>query len=35
MNRSPDTSATGSFVLHTTLSSLASSGGKRASGAAF
>ncbi len=31
MNRSPDGS-TGSFVLHTSLSSLASSGGKRANG---
>jgi hypothetical protein len=35
MNRSPDTSATGGFVLHTALSSLASSGGKRAIGTAF
>lgn len=35
MNRSPDTSATGSFVLHTSLSSLASSGGKRADGTSF
>ncbi|WP_224364473.1 lamin tail domain-containing protein [Hyalangium versicolor] len=35
MNRSPDATATGTFVLHTSLSSLSSSGGKRASGAAF
>jgi endonuclease/exonuclease/phosphatase family metal-dependent hydrolase len=35
MNRSPDTSATGSWVLHNTISSLTSSGGKRASGTAF
>jgi hypothetical protein len=35
MNRSPDTSATGSFVLHTALSSLTSSGGKRADGTSF
>jgi endonuclease/exonuclease/phosphatase family metal-dependent hydrolase len=35
MNRSPDASATGTFVLHTTLSSLASSGGKRVNGTAF
>jgi endonuclease/exonuclease/phosphatase family metal-dependent hydrolase len=35
MNRSPDASRTGSFVLHTTLSSLGSSAGKRASGASF
>ena len=35
MNRSPDTSATGSFVLHTTLSSLSSSPGTRVNGAAF
>lgn len=35
MNRSPDTSATGGFVLHTSLSTLASSGGKRSSGTAF
>ena len=35
MNRSPDASATGSWVLHTTLSSLASSAGKRVSGTAF
>ncbi|MGE6757984.1 lamin tail domain-containing protein [Corallococcus interemptor] len=34
-NRSPDTSSTGSFVLHTGVSSLTSSPGKRASGAAF
>jgi hypothetical protein len=35
MNRSPDTSATGGFVLHTALSSLASSAGKRVNGTAF
>ncbi|HLL52879.1 MAG TPA: lamin tail domain-containing protein, partial [Myxococcaceae bacterium] len=35
MNRSPDTSATGGFVLHTSISSLSSSGGKRANGTAF
>jgi chitodextrinase len=35
MNRSPDASATGTFVLHTTLSSLLSSGGNRVSGTAF
>jgi PKD repeat protein len=35
MNRSPDTSPTGSFVLHTTLSSLQSSIGKRVDGSAF
>jgi endonuclease/exonuclease/phosphatase family metal-dependent hydrolase len=35
MNRSPDASASGSFVLHTTLSALQSSAGVRASGAAF
>ncbi|WP_233262149.1 lamin tail domain-containing protein [Vitiosangium sp. GDMCC 1.1324] len=35
MNRSPDTSATGSFVLHTSVSSLSSSPGTRASGSAF
>jgi len=35
MNRSPDTSATGSFVLHTTLSSLQSSPGTRVNGSAF
>jgi len=34
-NRSPDVSAGASFVLHTTLSSLSSSPGRRASGAAF
>lgn len=34
MNRSPDAS-TGSFVLHTTLSSLQSSAGKRVNGTAF
>lgn len=35
MNRSPDASATGSWVLHTSISSLTSSGGKRANGTAF
>ncbi|HEY0193801.1 MAG TPA: lamin tail domain-containing protein [Kofleriaceae bacterium] len=35
MNRSPDATATGSFVLHTTLSASPSSPGKRATGAAF
>jgi len=35
MNRSPDTSATGGFVLHTTLSTLKSSGGTRINGTAF
>jgi endonuclease/exonuclease/phosphatase family metal-dependent hydrolase len=35
MNRSPDSSATGSWVLHTTISTLQSSGGKRANGTAF
>jgi hypothetical protein len=35
MNRSPDTSATGSFVLHTSMSTLSSSPGKRANGSAF
>lgn len=35
MNRSPDTSATGSFVLHTTLSSLSNSPGTRVNGSAF
>jgi PKD repeat protein len=35
MNRNPDTAPTGSFVLHTTLSSLQSSIGKRANGSAF
>ncbi|WP_224364474.1 lamin tail domain-containing protein [Hyalangium versicolor] len=35
MNRSPDASATGTFVLHTTLSTLSSSGGKRVNGTAF
>ncbi|MFL5352281.1 lamin tail domain-containing protein [Archangium sp.] len=35
MNRSPDTSATGSFVLHTSVSTLGSSPGTRASGSAF
>ncbi|MBJ6765454.1 lamin tail domain-containing protein [Myxococcaceae bacterium JPH2] len=34
-NRSPDVSATGTFVLHTSVSSLSSSPGLRASGAAF
>ncbi len=35
MNRSPDASATGSFVLHTALGSLSSSAGTRANGTAF
>jgi endonuclease/exonuclease/phosphatase family metal-dependent hydrolase len=35
MNRNPDASATGSWVLHTAVSSLTSSGGKRANGTAF
>ncbi len=35
MNRNPDASATGSWVLHTAVSSSASSGGKRANGTAF
>lgn len=35
MNRSPDASAAGGFVLHTALGSLASSAGTRANGAAF
>ena len=35
MNRSPDASATGSFVLHTNISSLSSSPGERANGTAF
>jgi endonuclease/exonuclease/phosphatase family metal-dependent hydrolase len=35
MNRSPDGSADGSFVLHTTLSSKLSSAGKRVDGSAF
>lgn len=35
MNRNPDVSATGSWVLHTAVSSLTSSGGKRANGTAF
>jgi endonuclease/exonuclease/phosphatase family metal-dependent hydrolase len=35
MNRNPDTSATGSWVLHNTISSLTSSGGTRANGTAF
>ena len=35
MNRSPDASATGSWVLHTTLGTLSSSPGKRVNGTAF
>lgn len=35
MNRSPDGSASGGFVLHTTLSSLTSSAGKRVNGTAW
>jgi hypothetical protein len=35
MNRSPDTSATGTFVLHTTLSSLKASPSARVNGSAF
>lgn len=35
MNRSPDASASGSFVLHTAVSSLTSSPGTRANGTAF
>lgn len=35
MNRSPDASASGTFVLHTTLSSLQSSAGTRVNGTAF
>lgn len=35
MNRSPDASASGTFVLHTTLSSLQSSPGTRVNGTAF
>jgi endonuclease/exonuclease/phosphatase family metal-dependent hydrolase len=35
MNRSPDASATGSFVLHTSISSLTSSPGTHANGTAF
>jgi endonuclease/exonuclease/phosphatase family metal-dependent hydrolase len=35
MNRSPDTSPTGTFVLHTKLSTLQSSIGKRVNGSAF
>jgi chitodextrinase len=35
MNRSPDASATGTFVLHTTLSTLQSSGGMRPNGTAY
>ena len=35
MNRSPDASATGSWVLHTALVSATSSAGKRANGTAF
>ncbi|MCY1016206.1 lamin tail domain-containing protein [Pyxidicoccus sp. MSG2] len=34
-NRSPDASASGTFVLHTSVSSLTSSPGRRASGASF
>jgi hypothetical protein len=35
MNRSPDASATGTFVLHTSISSLKGSAGTRANGSAF
>lgn len=35
MNRNPDASATGTFVLHTAVSSLKGSAGKRADGSAF
>jgi hypothetical protein len=35
MNRSPDTSSTGSWVLHTAISTLGSSAGKRSDGTAF
>jgi beta-lactamase superfamily II metal-dependent hydrolase len=35
MNRSPDASATGGFVLHTSLSSLSASPGRRVNGSAF
>jgi hypothetical protein len=35
MNRGPDASATGTFVLHTTLSSLSASPGERVNGSAF
>ena len=35
MNRNPDGSATGSFVLHTSVSSTTSSAGKRANGTAY
>ncbi|MCY1022692.1 lamin tail domain-containing protein [Pyxidicoccus sp. MSG2] len=35
MNRNPDGSATGSFVLHTSLSTLSASPGTRANGSAF
>ena len=35
MNRSPDSSATGTFVLHNTISSLSSSPGTHANGTAF
>jgi endonuclease/exonuclease/phosphatase family metal-dependent hydrolase len=35
MNRSPDATATGTFVLHTAISSLTSSAGTRANGTAF
>lgn len=35
MNRSPDATATGSFVLHTALGAFSSTAGKRANGTAF
>ncbi|WP_223760621.1 lamin tail domain-containing protein [Myxococcus sp. RHSTA-1-4] len=35
MNRGPDATATGTFVLHTSLSSLSASAGARANGSAF
>lgn len=35
MNRNPDATATGTFVLHTALGSLTSSAGKRANGTAY
>jgi hypothetical protein len=35
MNRNPDVSATGTFVLHTAISTLKGSPGKRANGSAF
>ncbi len=35
MNRNPDATATGSFVLHTALGAFSSSAGKRANGTAF